>query len=368
VAVSATFFTLGCGYGVWAAHIPVVVKRLNVEHAVVGMVLFAMAVGAIVAMPLTGWALGRLGSRRPTAALGLAFAVLSPWPVVSPTIPALFAAAVLFGASTGALDVAMNVQASAVEKARGLPTMSSMHAYYSTGVLAGSALGGVLIENGYGNGSGAIVVSASLFVLAIGSAMNLLPDGPAAGAGPRFVVPPLAILGLGAIVFFGYAAEGAVADWSALYLSTIKKYEPAQASSGVIAFSFAMVCCRLLGDAVVHRIGPVFTVLGGGLLIAFGIFVAVLAPAPLLSAFGFGIVGLGAANIVPVTISAAARAPAVEPGVAVAATTSMGYAGFLAAPPLLGLVASRLGLQTSLALIAFMGIVIAGLASSVARR
>jgi MFS family permease len=362
IAVSATFLALGCGYGVWAVHIPVVVKRLSVEPAVLGMVLFSMAMGAIVAMPLTGWALGRLGSQRPTAALGLAFAAASPWLVVSPTLLALFAAAVLFGAFTGALDVAMNVQASAVEKARGRPTMSSMHAYYSAGVLGGSALGGALIASGYGNGSGAVAISASLFVLLIWPAMNLWPDGPAA-AGRRFALPPLAILGLGAIVFLGFAAEGAIADWSTLYLSTIKKSEPALASSGVVAFSFAMVFCRLLGDSVVHRIGPFWTVLGGGFFIAVGMLVAVLAPFTLLSAVGFGIVGLGAANVVPVTISAAARVPAVEPGIAVAGATSMGYVGFLVVPPILGFVASRFGLETALVLIAFMGVVIAALAA-----
>jgi MFS family permease len=364
IAVSATFFALGCTAGVWAVHIPVVARRMEIEPAVIGLVLFAMAIGAIVTMPLTGWILGRLGSQRPTAALGIAMAVASPWPAVSPSLPALFSAAVAFGAFTGALDVAMNVQASAVEKARGRPTMSSLHAFYSVGVLVGSALGGAFIATGYGDGSGAIAASVALFVLAVWSAMHLWPDGPAAGAGLRFVLPPVAVLGMGAIVFLGFAAEGAVTDWSALYLSTVKQSETGLASSGVVAFSLAMVCCRLIGDFAVARIGRFWTVLGGGLLIAVGMTLAVVAPWPNLSAAGFGIVGLGAANVIPVAISAAARVPAVEPGIAVAAATSMGYLGFLLFPPILGFVAAGFGLSASLVLVALMGVTIAALSWS----
>lgn len=349
-------------------HIPVVTKRLGIEPAVLGLALFAIAIGAIVAMPLTGWVLGRLGSQRPTAALGIAFALASPWPAVSPSLPALFTAAVAFGAFTGALDVAMNVQASTVEKARGRPTMSSLHAFYSVGLLVGSALGGALIATGFGDGTGAMAASAALVVLAVWSAMNLWPDGPAAGAGPSFVSPPARVLAIGAIVFLGFAAEGAVADWSALYLSMIKRAEIAHASSGVVAFSLAMVFCRLVGDAAVARIGGFWTVLGGGFLIAVGISLAIAAPWPELSAAGFGIVGLGAANVVPVAISAAARVPWVQPGLAVAAATSMGYVGFLVFPPILGFVASGFGLSVSLVLVALMGAGIAALGGSVRRR
>jgi hypothetical protein len=246
--------------------------------------------------------------------------------------------------------------------------MSSLHAFYSVGLLVGSALGGALIATGFGDGTGAMAASAALVVLAVWSAMNLWPDGPAAGAGPSFVSPPARVLAIGAIVFLGFAAEGAVADWSALYLSMIKRAEIAHASSGVVAFSLAMVFCRLVGDAAVARIGGFWTVLGGGFLIAVGISLAIAAPWPELSAAGFGIVGLGAANVVPVAISAAARVPWVQPGLAVAAATSMGYVGFLVFPPILGFVASGFGLSVSLVLVALMGAGIAALGGSVRRR
>jgi MFS family permease len=364
-AVSAVFFILGCGTGLWAVHIPVVAARLQIPHSTVGLALFAMAAGAVGTMPLTGWALGRLGSRRPTALLAFAFAVLTPIPIAAPSLWFLFVSAFLFGASMGGLDVAMNVQASEVEKAREKPTMSSFHGFYSVGTLAGSALGGLIIAAGLGNGTGATIAAAALLLIAIWASMNLWNAGRPAPGGPRFVLPPVAILGLGFLAFLTFAAEGGVTDWSALYLSTVKQSSTALAASGVVVFSIAMVVCRLTGDAIVARFGGRNTVLGGGILIAIGMALAVASPWPLLAAIGFGIVGVGAANVVPVAISASSRVAGVPPGIGVAATTSMGYAGFLVIPPILGFVATAWGLSASLLLVALMGLVIAALSRSV---
>ena len=365
IAVSADFFILGCGTGLWAVHIPVVVERLGIDHGIVGLVLFTMAVGAVGTMPLTGLALGRWGSWRPTAALSFVFTALIAFPIIAPSVPFLFVAALLFGASMGAMDVAMNVQAAEVETARRRPTMSSFHGFYSVGTLTGSALGGLIIAAGMGGGSGAILTAAALFALAVWSSMNLWTAGQPATQGPRFVLPPAAILGLGAIIFLTFAAEGGVTDWSALYLSTVKQSSTAMAASGVVVFSIAMVVCRLAGDAIVARLGNRNAVVGGGLLVAVGMVLAVLSPWPLVSAVGFGILGIGAANVVPVAISSASRVPGVPPGLGVAAVTSMGYAGFLVVPPILGFIATAFGLSVALFLVALMGLAVAALAGSV---
>jgi MFS family permease len=365
IAVSVTFFILGCGTGLWAVHIPVIVARLAIDHSVVGLVLFTMAVGAVGTMPLTGWALGRLGSLKPTATLTFAFVVMTPLPILAPSLAFLFVSALVFGACMGGMDVAMNVQAAEVEEARRRPTMSSFHGFYSVGTLAGSALGGLIIWAGMGGGSGAVATAFVLFGLAVWLSMNLWPSGRPVEQGPRFVLPPVAILGLGAIVFLTFAAEGGVTDWSALYLATVKQSSTALAASGVVVFSVAMVVCRLAGDAIVERIGGRNAVVGGGLLVAVGMALAVLSPWPLVSAIGFGILGVGAANVVPVAISAASRVPGVAPGIGVAAVTSMGYAGFLVVPPILGFVATAWGLSFALSLVALMGLAVAALAGSV---
>jgi MFS family permease len=365
IAVSGAFLILGCGTGLWAVHIPLVVARLGIDHSTVGLVLFTMAVGAVGTMPLTGWALGRLGSLKPTATLTFAFVVMTPLPILAPSLAFLFVSALVFGACMGGMDVAMNVQAAEVEEARRRPTMSSFHGFYSVGTLAGSALGGLIIWAGMGGGSGAVATAFVLFGLAVWLSMNLWPSGRPVEQGPRFVLPPVAILGLGAIVFLTFAAEGGVTDWSALYLATVKQSSTALAASGVVVFSVAMVVCRLAGDAIVERIGGRNAVVGGGLLVAVGMALAVLSPWPLVSAIGFGILGVGAANVVPVAISAASRVPGVAPGIGVAAVTSMGYAGFLVVPPILGFVATAFGLSFALSLVALMGLAAAALAGAV---
>lgn len=367
IAVSAVFFILGCGTGIWAVHIPIVAGRLGIDHSVIGLALLTAAIGAVVTMPLTGLALGRFGSRLPTTVLAFLFAILAPIPVLAPSVPFLFVALFLFGAAMGGTDVAMNVQASEVEVARKRPTMSSFHGFYSVGLLAGSAFGGLVIGWGWGGGSGAVAGALGLMALAVWAAGNLWPTDRPVEQGPRFALPPLAVLGLGAITFLAFSSEGAVTDWSALYLSTVKGSDVGMAASGVAVFSVAMVLGRLTGDRVVAALGPTVIVAGGGALISAGMLIAVAAPWPLVSAIGFGIVGIGAANVVPVAVSGAARTPGVAPGIGVASVTSMGYAGFLIVPPVLGFVAEAWGLSAALLLVAAMGVAIAALVGSVRR-
>ena len=156
-------------------------------------------------------------------------------------------------------------------------------------------------------------------------------------------------------------------DWSALYLSSVKNWSLAAAASGYAAFSVAMVVCRLTGDMVVARLGGFITIVGGGLLTAAGMIIAVLSPWPVFSAAGFAIVGIGAANLVPVAFSAAARTPGVPPSMGVAAVTTLGYSGFLVFPPVLGFIAQDWGLSAALGFVALMGLAIAAMAGAVRR-
>ena len=156
-------------------------------------------------------------------------------------------------------------------------------------------------------------------------------------------------------------------DWSALYLSSVKNLSLATSASGYAAFSVAMVVCRLTGDWVVARLGGFVTIVGGGLLTAFGMVLAVISPWPVLSAAGFAIVGVGAANLVPVAFSASARTPGVPPSMGVAAVTTLGYSGFLIFPPVLGFIAQAWGLSAALGVVALMGLAIAAMAGTVRR-
>jgi MFS family permease len=371
IAVSICFFVLGAGTGVWAVHIPLVQSRLGIDPAVLGLALFALAIGAVGTMPLTGIALSRYGSRLPTQVLGIAFPVVFPLAILAPTTPLLFASLFLFGAALGGLDVAMNTQATEVEAGRGRPTMSSFHGFFSVGALSGAGIGSLILAIGWGNGSGAVVVAVVFLAMAIGAAINLLPTAappPGTGPrGPRFTLPDRAVLGVGFISFLAFAGEGAVTDWSALFLVEVKHASAAGAGLGYAVFSVAMTVCRLTGDAVVARLGGFTTVLAGGGLVAAGMVLAIVAPSPLLSSLAFAIVGVGAANIVPVAFSAAARIPGVSPAAGVAAATTLGYSGFLIFPPLIGFVARSFGLSAALVTVAIMGVAIATLAGQVRR-
>ncbi len=362
VADSYAFLVSGVGMGVWATHIPLVRARLAIDPAVLGLALFVMAFAATLTMPLAGVALGRFGSKPTTAVLMLAFTALLPLPLLAGTVPVFFASVFIFGTTIGALDVSMNLQATEIEAARGRPTMSSFHGFFSLGGLAGAGLGAAIIAAGWGDGSGAALLAVLLFALAILASLNLWPSTPATHAGPHFALPNRAALALGLLALLCFGIEGSITDWSALYLATVKHASVAGAGAGFAAFSVTMALFRLVGDAVVARLGPMTTVAGGGAIITAGLVLAIVAPWPTLAAVGFALVGLGAANVVPVAFSAASRVPGMTSNLGVAAVTTMGYVGFLATPPILGFVAHTFGLTTSMGVVALMGAAVAVIA------
>jgi len=364
IALSAGFLLLGLATGIWAVHIPLVQARLGLDPGTLGFALFAMAFGAVAGMPLTGWAVGRYGSRPPTAVLMIAYALVFALPILAPNIVLLFIGMVLFGAAMGGLDVAGNVQATEIEAARGRPTMSSFHGFYSVGGLAGSLLGAAIISLGFGDGSGAAAAAVVFIAIAAVAAANLLPSPRPLHTGPRFALPNRAVVGLGLLAFLCFASEGAIGDWSALYLSSVTHATAAAAATGYALYSCAMAFCRLTGDAIVARLGSQLTVSLGGGLIALGMAIAILSPWPLLGAFGFGLVGVGAANIIPVVFRASARVDGVPANSGIAATTTLGYFGFLLAPPLIGQLADAFGLGFGLSVVGLAGLVIAAMAAS----
>ncbi len=360
-AVSIVFFLLGTGSGIWAVHIPLIQERLAIDPAVLGLALLTLAIGAMLSMPLAGWIVGRLGSRVPTAVATIVYLVVVPLPILAGSVPLFFAAAFAFGLLMGTLDVVANVQASEVEAARRRPTMSSFHAYFSIGGLTGALIAAWVIAIGWGDGRGAVAATLVFLVFAAVAAGNLHPSERAVEAGPRFALPTRAVLALGAIAFLGYAIEGAVTDWSALFLTVVRDATPATAAVGYALFSLAMAAFRLFGDPIVARFGNRRVLVGGGLLIAAGLGLALAASWPLVGAVGFGLVGVGAANVVPVLFSASARVPGVPAGIGVAAVATMGYTGYLFAPPILGFVAHQYGLSASIALVLAMGLAMAWL-------
>jgi len=355
-AVLAAFLANGLGIGAWAAALPMLKDGLSLSDGQLGLALFGFAAGAVVSMPLAGVHAPRFGSGRATWIAGLAFALALALPRLAGDLTGLVATAFLLGAANGALDVSMNARASEVEAEYGRPIMSSFHAAFSLGGLAGAALGGFLAA--FDPGSVLLMPSAIAMILVLGLAPDLGRGETTAPAaeGPRAALPGRAALGLCLVAFVCMMIEGATADWSAVYIASVNFGPAAPAAAGYAAFSLAMTCCRLWGDGLVRKLGPARVARTGGAAAAVGLAIAALIPGWGAVA-GFGLVGLGLANVVPVVFSAAGRlGSSAAVGVAMAATA--GYAGFLAGPPIIGAIASLFSLRAGIVVLALLAPVV----------
>jgi fucose permease len=354
-AVSLVFCVNGLALASWVPHVPAVKRAHGLTDGALGAVLLCMAVGALVALSRAGGVVARLGSRRATAVAALALVAALPGPLLAPSVPLLALALLGLGAANATLDVAMNAQAVEVERRRGRALMSSFHALFSLGGLAGAAAAGAAVAHG-------VPPAAHLAATALGAAAALawalraLPAAapPADTPAPALVRPAAALVPLGALAFCGLLTEGAVADWSAVYLHDTLGGTRAVAAAGFAACSLAMATGRLAGDRLVGRFGAPAVLRASSAVAAAGLAGALLRGDVVSGVVGFGLVGLGIANVIPILFSAAGRVPGTEPGAALAAVGTTGYVGFLAGPPVIGLAADATGLRVALGLVALL--------------
>lgn len=354
-ATSTIFLICGTATSTWAPIVPFAKASLGVDDAGLGLILLALGAGSMVAMPLAGVAIHYWGSRPVivTAMAGTCAAL--PLLAVHVSAPLLAATVFAFGASLGAMDVAMNAQAIVVQQAAGRPIMSSFHAFFSVGGLAGAALMTLLLRAGLSPLAAASAIAVALVIAGLTEQRRLLPDrGAGGGAGSFTVVPSPAVLVLGAFCFISFLAEGSVLDWSAVFLRELRGVDIAAAGIGYAVFSVAMVIGRMTGDGLTDRFGATPMLQLGAALGTAGFLVVALVPHPLGALAGFAAVGLGASNIVPVLFSAAGRVPGVPAGVALATVTTIAYAGLLVGPALIGFVADLTSLPAAFLMVAAM--------------
>jgi MFS family permease len=365
VAVGLIFFGNGVLNASWVSRIPAVQSGLTLSHETLGLVLFGLALGALVAMPLAGWATSRFGSRRVCQFMAVLSCASLPLAAIAPGAGTLALALFCLGATSGALDVAMNTQAVAVETRYGRPIMTSFHAYWSLGGLTGAALGGMVAAGGMSPLTHFCLAALFLGGLNIVGALPRLLDADEASARKerkvaavpwKFAWPPRTLLALGVVAFCIMMGEGAMADWSAIFLRDFGGASEALAAAGYAAFSITMAAARFSGDAVSARIGPVALVRTGSALAAGGLALALIVPAPAFALAGFAAVGAGFATIVPQVFSAAGRIPGMAPGPALATMTTIGYGGFLVGPPLIGFAAEHIGLRAALGIVVVMSV------------
>lgn len=363
VAVATMFFVNGAVLANWVPRIPVVQQKLGLSPGALGVALLGMAIGAVLAMPVTGWLVARVGSRPVTTVAAVAYCAALPLPAVAPTLPLLLLALVALGACNGAMDVAMNAQGVAVERRYRRTIMASFHGLFSVGGLVGAVAGGVVAALGLDPLPHLAGAALILGIIAVVASQGLLPAGvDASSHEAAFVRPTRPLLGLGAIAFCVLVGEGAMADWSAVYLRHTLATGPGLAAAGYAAFSLAMAAGRLSGDRLTQRLGAVALVGLGATVAAIGLGGALVLGQPIAAIAGFACVGAGFASIVPLVLSAAGRTAGTAPSTAIAAVTTTGYLGFLAGPPLIGFAAELFTLRGALGIVVVLSATVAALA------
>lgn len=357
-ATLAAFFLAGFVLAAWAPLVPYAKARAGLGDGELGLLLLCLGAGSLVAMPLAGLLAQRLGCRLVILAAALVASAALPVLATASGFAALAGALAAFGAGIGAIDVAANIQAVAVERARARPMMSGFHGFFSVGGMAGAGGVSLMLWLGATPLVAALAAGAINLALLAGFARGLMADGGAADA-PFFVMPHGLIVVIGLLCFVVFLAEGAMLDWSAVFLTALRGVDPSRAGLGYAAFALAMTVGRLSGDRVVARLGGPAVMIAGGVTAASGLALAILVPVAGAALAGFAMVGLGASNIVPVLYSVLGRQTVMPAPLAVAAVTTVGYAGILAGPALIGFVAAASSLAVAFALVALSLLVVA---------
>ncbi|WP_371875285.1 MFS transporter [Pseudomonas tolaasii] len=366
-ATRSIFFIAGLGMASWAPLIPFVKTRLEVSDATLGLLLFCIAAGSMLVMPFTGRAIARFGCRTLILVCSVVFCLVLPFMMYAASPVAIAAALLVFGAVNGLLDVSMNAQAVIVERESGQARMSGFHGFYSIGGVAGAGGVSLLLWAGL-MPLPAISLVALLIALVVFQARPHLLTRRAAVAGESGgTLQALAhpgVLFLAALCFFIFMIEGAMLDWSAVFLHAERNMEKSHAGFGYTLYSIAVALGRLYGDRLVNAVGRQRVLVLGSLCAAAGILLLVSVDRPGVALGGFILAGAGLSNIVPILFTAAGNQPGVRSDYALAGVTLIGYTGLLSGPALIGFIAHH----SSLGAVFGAGVVIMLLIASCARR
>jgi MFS family permease len=348
----AIFVSNGFGFGAWATSIPSLKVMLSLSAAELSWALLAMSIGGVIAMQPASHIIQKVGGTgRATRYASFGYAAALALPLLAPNLLVLIAACALVGGAICLTDVAMNAHATNIEVKWGSAINSSFHAGFSLGGLAGTGFGALMLILHVPTHF--LLVPAALVVLMIVVVVTpyLGPGDTAKHApGPIFRLPERRIALLAVVLALCFLSEGALADWSGIYLNSIGE-TPARAATGYAAFSATMVIGRLFGDFIVKRFGRPFVIGTGSALAAVGLILATALPHFYAVVIGFALVGVGLSNVVPCVFSTAA-ARASSPAAGIAEVSTAGFFGFLFGPWLIGQVAAKFDMRAGIGVIA----------------
>lgn len=354
------FFTGGFTVASWAPLIPFVQSGLELSPMLLGTLLLGLGVGSFVGMPLAGTLSQRIGCRNAIGLSGLLSCLLLVCLTLMPSYAFECAALFLYGITLGCLEVSVNIYGTYLEKKSRGRIMSGLHAAYSIGEVVSAGLITLCFVSGL---TPLMTITALMTVLAFVLVAILSritneriksekKEGrtTSGGEGSRRISGSVLILAsLCAVIFL---TEGAMLDWSAIYLRDSAGVPQEASAFGYTLFVIAMAVSRLLGDRVTEKVGPNVVLLAGVAMIIASLSVMVLFPVPAAVFASLFVMGLGIANLAPILISAASRDKKMESVKAITAVTTVGYGGLLAGPALIGAVSSAVSLEG-----AFLGIV-----------
>jgi fucose permease len=368
-ATSLLFLLFGMALGTWTSRIPAIKTRLGLSDGSLSIALLAFALGAIVGMVVLGRLVDRFSSTSVMVPMALGEGVLLVPAAYAPSLVTLALALFVFGAVHGTLNIAMNANAIEVQRAWRRPIMSSFHAVYSIGGFLGSAIGGLFARGNLSAGVTFLSVGGLVVVLAVWAAVWALPRALMVPTQPVSDIttprtPRYDLLFLGILAMCALVGEGTAADWSAVYTHENLHATAGFAAAPFAAFSIMMTVGRLLGDRLAAALGPVLLVRCCGVLASVGMTAALLIGQPIASVIGFGCLGAGMSCIAPQVYSAAGNRDPARAGRALSQVVSLGYAGFVIGPILIGSASTVVGLPTALAIPALLVLFVAAAASA----
>lgn len=361
------FLINGLGMSAWAPLVPFARDRLQLSGASLGALLLCLGIGSLAAMPVTGTLVARFGCRRVMCFSTLLVLMMMPLLATADSHLVMAAALMLFGAGLGMLDVAMNYQAVQVEQAADKPMMSGFHGFFSLGGILGAGTVSLLLSQSFSPLAATLVVMAVMMLLLLWRLPVLMNERLHQPDQPWLVIPRGWVAFLGLLCFILFLAEGAVLDWGALLLLQNPEMSPAWAGLGYAVFSVAMTLGRFSGDKIIQRFGRYPVMLTGALTAAAGMSLAVWLPWPEIALLAFLLVGFGLSNTVPMLFNAAGNQQDMPANLAISAMTTLGYAGILSGPALIGFISQWISLSGAFLAIALLLLAVAASARKVAQ-
>ncbi len=353
------YFSLlpGLTFATWASRIPAIQAKLHLSDGALGGVLFALPLGLMLSLPLSGWLVSRYGSRPMMIAGALFYPAILLLLASSPSVIQLTISLFAFGVMGNLINIAMNTQAVGVESLYGRSVMASFHGLWSLAGFTGALIGGFFVSEGISPLIHFSIVAALAVILVITYFSKTHCHMIQATSEPQklFVKPDRRILLLGLIAFCTLLCEGAMADWSGVYFKKIVEAPASMITLGYVAFTAMMATGRFVGDWLVTKLGVKNMLQMSGTMITSGLLLSVLFPYLVTATIGFFLVGFGVSSVVPIVYGLAGKSKTMSPGTALASVSTIGFLGFLIGPPVIGFIAQAVSLRWSFTLIGILG-------------